>query len=113
MGIWLSDGTFEPLFGEEREAFAEVLNEKLGLDAKNKFLELSDNELPEEVEMESYHDGYDDGYEQMKCEAEANIKGYLDKMEGILETIYKEDTEVNNTIRERLLELKESMEEDA
>lgn len=41
MGIWLSDGTYEPLLGDEREEFANIIKEKLGTEAEAEFLKLS------------------------------------------------------------------------
>ena len=54
MGIWLNDGSYEPLFGNERQEFANVIREKLGSDAEVEFLKLSDLD-------EAYACGYYDG----------------------------------------------------
>ena len=63
MGIWLKDGTYEPLLGDnEREAMARVIHEKLGFDAERKFLELSDRGTYDE----GYADGYAEGYEEAR-----------------------------------------------
>ncbi len=37
MGIYLKDGSFEPLFGNEKEAFAKLLYDKLGAEAEKEF----------------------------------------------------------------------------
>lgn len=75
MGIWLKDGTYEPLIGDEREAMARLIHEKLGFDAERKFLELSDRG--------TYYEGYDDGY------AEGYEEGY-DEARSIYDEEYSE-----------------------
>ena len=67
MGIWLKDGTYEPLIGDEREAMARVIHEKLGFEAERKFLELSD--------IEDYEAGYALGYEEGLADAEDGLNG--------------------------------------
>ena len=37
MGIYLKDGSFEPLFGNEKEAFAKLIYDKLGAEAEKEF----------------------------------------------------------------------------
>ena len=55
MGIYLNDGTYEPLLGGEREAFAKLIYEKLGAEAEKEFLQLSDTD--------DYETGYELGYD--------------------------------------------------
>lgn len=58
MGIWLSDGSFEPMFGDEREAFRTLVRDHLGVEAERAFCEL----IPDAKDV--YDAGYDDGYRE-------------------------------------------------
>ena len=45
MGIWLNDGTYEPMLGDESEEFRTIIRDRLGTEAEEFFVQCAlDNE---------------------------------------------------------------------
>ena len=62
MGIWLNDGSFEPMLGDTKEAFGCLIRERLGVEAEDLFKSLTEFEYTQDDVDDAYNEGYEEGY---------------------------------------------------